>query len=171
VIRALLPLALTLAACGTTRADAPPVVPPRAAAGAPGSSQAGGDGFTVLRSRKWKYAGFIRRMKRQVDEKWEPMQVWSGLPPATTASLGTAPRETRVLVVLSPAGDLLSLQLEASSGVAALDDEAMRAFRAAGRFDNPPSGLVKGGRIELRFRFVADTTEPVVDAHGTAHGD
>jgi TonB family protein len=56
-------------------------------------------------------------------------------------------------VSLSPKGDLAKIVVTSPSGVRELDDEAVRAFRAAAPFPNPPDGLLKGELITFEFSF------------------
>lgn len=101
---------------------------------------------TALSSRQWRYAAFFRRLKRAVYQSWAPT-------PAMTGGTPLRGLATRVVIVLTPVGDVVDVTVAESSGFAALDAEALRAVRAAGPFANPPPGLVDPATNTIRFAF------------------
>src|ERR1051325_4537612 len=108
---------------------------------------------TSLSSKRWVYASFFNRLKRQVAQNWDPNSVWRHADPTGTV-YGTKTRVTEVRVSLSPSGELSKILVVAPSGSIELDEEAMRAFRAAAPFVNPPEGLVqKDNLITFGFSF------------------
>lgn len=107
---------------------------------------------TQLNSRQFVYASFFNRTKRSVAQQWHPGEVWQRHDP-TLAINGLKDRTTRVRVTLSPSGELLKIIVIEPSGVSYLDDEAIRAFRLAQPFPNPPPGLVNEGAIVFTFGF------------------
>ena len=110
---------------------------------------------TLLNSKRWRYASFFNRVKRQVAQNWRPGQAYRRRDP-TGNVYGFKDRLTILRVKLRPSGGLESLHLEKPSGLAFLDDVAMTAFRLAEPFPNPPRGLVdqKTGMISFRFGFL-----------------
>ena len=108
---------------------------------------------TALNTKQFVFATFFNRMKRRVHQNWDPVSVWARHDP-TGQVYGFKTRFTRVRVTLSPAGELTKIIVSRSSGVDLLDDEAVRAFRAAQPFPNPPAGLVDAtGNITFEFGF------------------
>jgi TonB family protein len=107
---------------------------------------------TALSAKRWVYAGFFNRIKRQVAQNWEPAGVWRRKDPTGTV-YGFKSRITEVRVSLAPTGELTKVTVIAPSGVVELDEEAMRAFRAAAPFPNPPEGLVEKGSGLITFEF------------------
>jgi TonB family protein len=108
---------------------------------------------TALNAKRWVFASFFNRMKRQVAQNWDPQTVWRRTDPQGTHH-GFKTRVTEVRVVLGPKGDLQKVVVTAPSGVQELDDEAVRSFHAAAPFPNPPDGLVsKDGNITFAFSF------------------
>ncbi|MGN6110367.1 MAG: TonB family protein [Kofleriaceae bacterium] len=108
---------------------------------------------TALSSKRFVYASFFNRMKRQVAQNWDPGSVWRRADP-TGQTYGFKTRITEVRVSLSPTGELLKIVVTHPSGVSELDEEAVRAFRATAPFPNPPAGLVqKDGAITFAFGF------------------
>ncbi len=108
---------------------------------------------TALNTRQWVFASFFNRMKRRVHQSWDPVSVWRRHDP-TGQVYGFKTRVTRVRVTLGPGGELKQIIVAQPSGVELLDDEAVRAFRAAQPFPNPPAGLVDAsGQITFEFGF------------------
>lgn len=115
---------------------------------------------TALSAKRWVYATFFNRLKRQVAQNWDPATVWRRSDP-TGAVHGFKTRVTEVRVSLSSRGDLAKIVVTNPSGVNELDDEAVRAFHAAAPFPNPPDGLVsKEGLITFAFSFYFEIGAP-----------
>ncbi len=112
-------------------------------------------GQTLLNTRRWRFATFFNRVKRQVAENWHPDRVYRRRDPRGNV-YGFRDRLTILRIHLSPKGKLKDLHLVKPCGVGFLDDEAMAAFRAAAPFPNPPKGLVdkESGLISFRFGFL-----------------
>jgi len=110
---------------------------------------------TFLNSREFMYASFFNRVKRMVSQFWHP-SVRDELDRRDSVGRLPAGDElvTVVFVSLEPSGDLETVQLVRSSGVASLDDLALRAFHQAAPFPNPPRALAEAdGRIRFQFGF------------------
>jgi len=108
---------------------------------------------TALNSKQFRYATFFNRMKRRVHQNWDPISVWHRNDPGGTV-YGTRTRTTRLRITLGPAGDVKKIIVISPSGADFLDDEAIRAFRAAQPFPNPPTGLIDAtGLISFTFGF------------------
>lgn len=109
---------------------------------------------TALNSKQWLHASFFNRIKRQVAQNWDPETVWRRSDPRG-AVYGFKTRITEVRVSLSRRGDVAKVVVTGPSGVLELDEEAVRAFRAAGPFPNPPDVLVeRDNLITFAFSFV-----------------
>jgi TonB family protein len=108
--------------------------------------------FTALSSKKWKFASFFNRMKRQVAQNWHPDTVYIRRDP-TGKVYGTKDRVTVLEVSLKPNGQLAKVVVAKQSGVSFLDDEAIHAFELAQPFPNPPTGLVDSGSQLITFSF------------------
>jgi TonB family protein len=110
----------------------------------------------LLNRKQTRYWAFFDRMKESVRRKWSPMDVYRLHDPRRQI-YGVEDRLTVLSVTLNGDGSLHQILIEKPSGVPFLDDEAMRAFRAASPFPNPPEGLKdKNGLISLRFGFFLD---------------
>ncbi|MCA9670468.1 MAG: TonB family protein [Myxococcales bacterium] len=110
---------------------------------------------TLLNSKRWRFASFFNRVKRQVAQNWHPDRAYKRRDPSGNV-YGFRDRLTILRVQLTPKGKLMKLHIEKACGVGFLDDEAIAAFRAAEPFPNPPPGLVdkKTGMISFRFGFL-----------------
>jgi TonB family protein len=118
-----------------------------------------------LNVRKWKFASFFNRMKAEVRKRWQPAAVLQGL---DVSANGGRDRYTALQVTLDANGNLVSATVEIPSGVPALDQCAVDAFRAAAPFANPPPALVDKGTISFKFGFYFEVSSasgvPVVEA-------
>src|SRR5207249_9699656 len=88
---------------------------------------------TALNAKRWVYASFFNRLKRQVAQNWDPASVWRRSDP-TGQVYGYKTRVTEVRVSLLANGDVARIVVTTPSGVSELDDEAVRAFHAAAPF-------------------------------------
>ena len=146
----------TLAACaGSTPSAAPEPRPQPASAHSSAVSKQAEDpsgGETILTTRRWVYAEYFNGLKRKVGAAWKPAEVWKALPESTRTALGTVMRETIMEVELSMEGAVTRLAIRQSSGVAALDVEAIRAFQVSSPYGAPPHGEpLRPFRFGFRF--------------------
>jgi TonB family protein len=115
---------------------------------------------TALNSKKWRFASFFNRVKRQVAEHWHPEEAYRRRDP-TGAVYGRQNRYTELRIQLKPDGRLANVALAQPSGLEFLDDEAIEAFKEAQPFPNPPRQLVESsGLINFRFGFLFDLNGP-----------
>ncbi|GAB4519100.1 MAG: hypothetical protein Tsb0020_37670 [Haliangiales bacterium] len=107
---------------------------------------------TALNAKHWKFASFLNRVKRQVAQNWDPARVMAMRDP-TGKVYGVKNRITYLRVLLTPSGHILGIHVVKSSGVDVLDEEAIRAFKAAQPFPNPPEGLIDKATQQIGFFF------------------
>jgi TonB family protein len=107
---------------------------------------------TALNAKRWVYASFFNRLKRQVAQNWDPATVWRRSDP-TGQVYGFKTRVTEVRVSLTARGELAKIVVTNPSGVGELDDEAVRAFHAAAPFPNPPKELASSNDNLITFAF------------------
>jgi TonB family protein len=109
----------------------------------------------VLNSRRWKYGSFFNRVRDQVAQHWHPEVLHATHDPDGRVH-GTKTRRTGLIISLNADGSLHRIRMEKSSDVDYLDEEAIRAVRAAQPFVNPPPQLVdpNSGKIEFGFAFI-----------------
>jgi len=107
---------------------------------------------TLLKTKEWKFASFFNRVKRAVAQHWHPDREYSRRDPKGNV-YGFKTRTTYLLIVLHPNGSLKKIVLERPSGLTFLDDEAIKAFRKAAPFPNPPKRLVNRTTRQIAFRF------------------
>lgn len=99
-----------------------------------------------LNTIKYPYAGYMDRIRRQVNYWWQ--QNLDNLP--SSVRLAKSRYTTVVSVILNADGALEHIEVTTECGSPELDDAVVRAFRLAAPFDNPPDGLVqKDGRVYL----------------------
>ena len=104
-------------------------------------------------AKRWVYASFFNRMKRQVAQNWDPASVWRREDPEGK-HYGYKSRVTQLRVSLDATGKVAKIAVLTPSGVQVLDDEAIRAFKVSGPFPNPPAALVdRDGLITFEFGF------------------
>ncbi len=114
---------------------------------------------TALNSKRWRFASFFNRVKRQVAEHWHPDEVYRQRDP-TGAVYGRKNRYTELRIQLRPDGRLSNVALAQPSGLEFLDDEAVEAFKEAEPFPNPPRQLIENGTINFGFGFLFDLNGP-----------
>jgi TonB family protein len=115
---------------------------------------------TALNSKKWRFASFFNRVKKQVSEHWHPEEAYRRRDP-TGAVYGRQNRYTELRIQLRPDGRLANVGVDLPSGLEFLDDEAISAFKEAQPFPNPPRQLLEAnGVINFRFGFLYDLNGP-----------
>jgi TonB family protein len=115
---------------------------------------------TALNSKKWRFASFCNRVKRQVAEHWHPEEAYRQRDP-TGMIYGRKNRYTELRIQLKPDGRLQNVAVWQPSGLDFLDDEAMDAFKQAAPFPNPPRQLIEAnGTINFGFGFLFDLNGP-----------
>ena len=111
---------------------------------------------TLVNSRSFKFWAFFDSVKAAVRAEWDPGTVVRARDPSGSV-FGKKDRYTIISVVLNPSGEIQQLEVSHKSGLDFLDEEAVRAFKAAGPFPNPPAGLIdENGRIVFRFGFLLE---------------
>jgi TonB family protein len=115
---------------------------------------------TALNAKKWRFASFFNRVKRQVAEHWHPEEVYRQRDP-TGMIYGRKNRYTALRIQLNSDGRLSHVAVEQPSGLDFLDDTAIEAFKEAAPFPNPPHQLVESnGLINFGFGFLFDLNGP-----------
>jgi TonB family protein len=102
---------------------------------------------TILNTREFKYATYFNRVYRGIGEQWDPERAYQLRDP----DLSLYPlrdRRTVVHLKLDATGAVKELRLVKGSGLDFLDQEALRAIRAAAPFPNPPEAIVRAGEID-----------------------
>lgn len=123
------------------------------------------DEATSLNAFEWKHATYFNRVQDAVARVWSP-NVATALRTADPDGrlYGSSDRMTRLEVTIDTSGNVVDLVLQEPSGAGALDDEALRSFRVAGPFPNPPIALFKGrDRYSFSFGFAVNYNRGGVD--------
>jgi hypothetical protein len=101
---------------------------------------------TQLNTKEYLYAGYLQRIRRLVNFYWQ--QNIDNLP--SSVRLVRPSYSTQVKAILNANGALEWIEVTAVSGSIELDDAVVRAFRVAGPYPHPPSGLIQpDGRVYL----------------------
>ncbi|HVU49111.1 MAG TPA: energy transducer TonB [Polyangia bacterium] len=115
---------------------------------------------TALNSKKWRFATFFNRVKKQVSEHWHPEEAYRRRDP-TGVIYGHQNRYTELRIQLKADGHLANVGVGLPSGLEFLDDEAITAFKEAQPFPNPPHQLLeRNGLITFSFGFLYDLNGP-----------
>jgi len=111
-----------------------------------------------LGSKRLKYFSYFERIKAQVYPIWSP-QVREVIRQEISRRKKENYRSevTRCFIVLNQNGDLTEIDIIRNSQISALDRIATESFRAAGRFQHPPAGIIdEDGLIRLRWDFIVE---------------
>jgi len=111
---------------------------------------------TLLNSRHFRYWAFFQRVKEQVEAQWKPSDAIMEWDPKMEHT-GRNDRLTILKVTIDKEGRLLRSEVIHDSGLAYLNREALRAFKAAQPYVNPPEGMFdKHGRLTFTFGFLVE---------------
>lgn len=106
--------------------------------------------INALQSTYWS---FFDRAKSRLQRNWNPSRVFRRFDPEFR-KLGSE-RTTVVKITLQQDGAILEAAVSHSSGLDFLDQEALRALRAAKPFNNVPPGMLdQFGRATFEWAFV-----------------
>lgn len=111
---------------------------------------------TALNTRSFKYATFIQRVGMAIYREWDPNHAYQARDPDGKL-FPARDRTTTIELVLDPGGAIRFVKVMDSSGLDFLDQEVVRAARAAGPFPNPPPGMVDAaGQIHLALAYTLE---------------
>jgi len=105
---------------------------------------------TVVRARASAMALFLRQIEASIARHWFPQEVYTRVDPG--GQISGVERRTAMKVRVRADGTLERIDIESSSGVSALDEEARAAFQRSQPFPRPP-GNVLDSRGGLTFPF------------------
>lgn len=115
---------------------------------------------TLLNTREYAYFSFYRRVRRQLEQFWEPglRQKIRGMVQRGRMIAAEQEHATKLLVTLDVEGQITKVQIENSSGLLDLDEAAIEAFNRAGPFPNPPRGMLnEAGQVKVEWEFILKT--------------
>ncbi len=114
---------------------------------------------TVLSTREYLYYTYFNRIKDKLRQRWGPKvkEKVTKMAKRGRQIASTQTRVTKVIIVLSSSGQLVTVQVVGESGVIDLDEAAVEAFRSAAPFPNPPRGMIgKDGRVKITWDFILE---------------
>ncbi|MEK6773413.1 MAG: energy transducer TonB [Bdellovibrionota bacterium] len=115
---------------------------------------------TLLNTKEFKYYTYFNRIRRQLSQYWEPKvrEKLSTMFRQGRSIASDQDKVTKLLIFLSPTGQLVKVQILSDSGVKDLDEAAIEAFRMAAPFPNPPKGIVDpDGTVKIRWDFILES--------------
>lgn len=116
--------------------------------------------MTQLNTREYKYYGYYTRIRKQLNQWWEP-KVREKVAQLINRGRKLASddnKNTSLIIVLNNEGTLVGVKVVSVSGIRELDDAAVEAFKKAAPFPNPPKGLVESdGTIKIRWDFIVES--------------
>ncbi len=112
--------------------------------------------FTQVNTLKYKYYGYFHRIRKRLEAHWgksleNKVRILfhkNSRLPAEESYL------TQLTVSMNTLGEIQKIHVRADSGIQELDDAAIEAFNDAGPFPNPPKGLIKDGKVKIKWGFV-----------------
>jgi TonB family protein len=109
----------------------------------------------LLNTKRTKFASFFNRVRNAVAQHWHPEVVHAARDPYGKI-YGSKTRTTRLRISLNQDGSVHRIWVDRPSGVDYLDEEAIRAVRAAAPFTNPPRQLMdpESGMVDFQFNFI-----------------
>jgi TonB family protein len=114
---------------------------------------------SLLSTREFLYFSYYKRIRQQLQQYWNPeiQKTLKQLYASGRQLASSDDRITKCLVTLDSSGRLLRVQIIGQSGVRDLDEAAVRAFRSASPFPNPPKGMMDSeGNIQIRWDFILE---------------
>lgn len=117
---------------------------------------------TALSTREFKFYAYYQRIRDEVKQRWLPEVRARFQELATHTNLrDRGALITSLVVTLDEQGKVESIRLLSSSGFQEIDAAADYAFRTAGAFQNPPSGLLDSDRrVRFKWDFVIEMNGP-----------
>lgn len=117
--------------------------------------------FTALNTDQFMFYSFFSRIHEQVRNRWVRYvrEFAAQQSPTDIRELSQAERIFSVEIVLDEKGQYIKGSVLRTSGYVELDDTAIKAFRSAAPFHNPPQEMREGdGFIHLYYNFVINWT-------------
>jgi len=121
------------------------------------------DDETSLNAFRYRHATFFNRVADAIRRTWTGGEVLGRLDPGGRV-FGHEDRATVVLITIDTNGAVVDLAVREPSGARPLDDEALRAIRAAQPFPNPPRALfAQADRFSFAFGFHVNFSRSTFD--------
>lgn len=116
---------------------------------------------TALNTRGFKYATFMNRVVDAIFDVWRTgvRRAYDARDPERRM-FAYQDRTTWIGIVLDPSGNLEAVNVLQGSGLDFLDEQVVRAARAAAPFPNPPEGIVRDGKIKLTLGYTLIANAP-----------
>lgn len=115
---------------------------------------------TLLNTREYAYFSFYQRVRKQLEQYWEPglRQRLKTMFDRGRQLAADKEHSTHLTVVMNGEGTITRILVEGTSGFLDLDQAAVEAFNKAGPFPNPPKGMIEhDGTVKIEWEFVLKT--------------
>jgi TonB family protein len=122
---------------------------------------------TALTTREFLYYSYYNRIKAKIRQYWEPnVREQVKIIYRTGRSIASSSdRVTQVLITLDAKGELKRIEVITQSGLQPIDEAAVKAFKQAAPFPNPPKGMVEAdGFIRIRWDFILEARSLLHDS-------
>lgn len=113
--------------------------------GAPRASEVSPDQVSIAAARDQAMGAYQQSVNLQIEQNWQEVSV-------------TSSRQATVRFVIDRSGNVVNVELVQSSGLAATDEAAIAAIRAAAPF-NPLPDLYEAETLAIRFTFNYEVTQ------------
>lgn len=111
---------------------------------------------TLLSTREFRFFSYYHRIKELLRQYWKPgverkmAKLYAG-----GKKIEESEVVTKLMVLLSPSGNIERVSRLTSSGFTDIDNAAVEAFQQAAPFPNPPKGIVDpDGFVRIRWDFI-----------------
>ncbi|MEK7399324.1 MAG: energy transducer TonB [Candidatus Poribacteria bacterium] len=115
---------------------------------------------TALNTKEYIFFSYFQRIRQRLDRAWIPIlrSKLLSLYRNGRQLASDMDHSTKILVTLDKNGDVVRVRVLNESGTRDLDEAAINAFRLAGPFPNPPSGIIdQNGEIQIPWEFILRT--------------
>lgn len=116
--------------------------------------------YTALNTKEFIYYSYYQRIRERLDLNWQPILrgVLTKLYRQGRFPADDQEYSTQTIVTLDRRGEIVQVDIIRESGTQSLDQAAVDAFKRAGPFPNPPSGLVDpDGQVKITWDFILKT--------------
>lgn len=115
---------------------------------------------TLLNTKEFAYFSFYQRVRKQLEQYWEPglRNRLRNMFEKGRQLAADREHKTHLTVVMNNEGLITRILVESTSGFLDLDQAAIDAFNKAGPFPNPPRGMIDSeGTVKVEWEFVLKT--------------
>lgn len=115
--------------------------------------------FTKLNTQEYEFYGFYHRIKEKLEQFWgRNIQEQAEKMYKNGRTIASDSNHlTSLIITLNQRGEIVKVNINATSGIKELDQAAIKSFNEAGPFPNPPKKMLKNGVAQIEWGFVVNT--------------